>query len=234
MAKPIDRSVEARATRRPDLFLSHSSRDKKIVRTLAQNLSWCGLDVWLDEWELQVGDSLQDVLAQALSRAKFVGVVVGGNFSDSPWANDELKIGLARERHEGRKLVLPIVVGRQVLPAFLQDRIFIDLRRKRYEGITRLAGMLYKVPKQTIEDAIAHMRPTSIASVVGALRFAGIDPPIALAKEDVQLILKAGGHKTSNGCVEFSPRELENSPNLPPRLAQLMKDLQEQFNNEPA
>jgi hypothetical protein len=61
----IDRSVAARVKRKPDLFLSHSSRDKIFVRKLANSMSRCGIDVWLDEWELQAGDSLFDELARA-------------------------------------------------------------------------------------------------------------------------------------------------------------------------
>ena len=35
-----------------DVFLSHSSKDKRVVRPLAERLRADGLRVWLDEWEL--------------------------------------------------------------------------------------------------------------------------------------------------------------------------------------
>jgi hypothetical protein len=48
------------------LFLCHSSKDKKFVRQLAEELTELSVDVWLDEWELQPGDSLHECIGSAL------------------------------------------------------------------------------------------------------------------------------------------------------------------------
>jgi hypothetical protein len=37
-----------------DVFLSHSSKDKAIVRPLAERLRKDGLKVWFDEWVIPV------------------------------------------------------------------------------------------------------------------------------------------------------------------------------------
>ena len=41
-----------------DVFLSHSSDDKNIVRDIANRLKDDGVRVWFDEWEIQPGDSI--------------------------------------------------------------------------------------------------------------------------------------------------------------------------------
>ena len=41
-----------------DVFLSHSAKDKAVVRAVAQRLRGDGLRVWLDEWEIRPGDSI--------------------------------------------------------------------------------------------------------------------------------------------------------------------------------
>ncbi|MCX6374846.1 MAG: toll/interleukin-1 receptor domain-containing protein, partial [Armatimonadetes bacterium] len=41
-----------------DVFLSHSSKDKAVVRTLVERLRADGLRVWFDEWEIAPGDSI--------------------------------------------------------------------------------------------------------------------------------------------------------------------------------
>ncbi|MGH8480423.1 MAG: toll/interleukin-1 receptor domain-containing protein [Gammaproteobacteria bacterium] len=38
-----------------DVFLSHSSKDKAVVRAVAKRLRADGLRVWHDEWELKPG-----------------------------------------------------------------------------------------------------------------------------------------------------------------------------------
>ena len=41
-----------------DVFLSHSSKDKAVVRPLAERLRKDGLKVWFDEREIKPGDSI--------------------------------------------------------------------------------------------------------------------------------------------------------------------------------
>src|SRR6185312_12727621 len=43
-----------------DVFISHASEDKnEVVRPLAEALRKGGLEVWYDEFELRIGDSLR-------------------------------------------------------------------------------------------------------------------------------------------------------------------------------
>jgi hypothetical protein len=46
-----------------DVFLSHSAKDKSVVRELAERLRTEGLSVWFDEWEIQGGHSIPERLA---------------------------------------------------------------------------------------------------------------------------------------------------------------------------
>ena len=39
-----------------DVFLSHSSKDKAVVHSVAERLRKDGLNVWFDEWVLKPGD----------------------------------------------------------------------------------------------------------------------------------------------------------------------------------
>ena len=39
-----------------DVFLSHSSKDKAVVRPLAERLRKDGVKVWFDEWEIKPDD----------------------------------------------------------------------------------------------------------------------------------------------------------------------------------
>ncbi len=41
-----------------DVFLSHSAKDKAVVRPLAERLRAGGVKVWFDEWVLKPGDSI--------------------------------------------------------------------------------------------------------------------------------------------------------------------------------
>src|SRR4051794_17564466 len=41
-----------------DVFLSHSAKDKAVVREVAERLRKDGVKVWFDEWVLKPGDSI--------------------------------------------------------------------------------------------------------------------------------------------------------------------------------
>lgn len=54
-----------------DFFISHASEDKdEIVRDLAEALKENGFDVWYDEFELKVGDSLRKKIDNGLAKSR--------------------------------------------------------------------------------------------------------------------------------------------------------------------
>jgi hypothetical protein len=83
-------------------------------------LAMVGVDVFLDSWELEVGDSLHRSLAYALQQSRFVGIVISPEFAKSEWCIDELSEALAREKRTGGKTVIPIVYQEVEAPATSQ------------------------------------------------------------------------------------------------------------------
>jgi hypothetical protein len=227
MAEMIDRSNKARKKREPDLFLSHSSRDKSIVRRLAEDLCFLEVDAWLDEWELQVGDSLHDVIGGAMEKAGHVAVILGDNYADSRWARDELKQALARERRQDQGVILPLIFGSAELPAFLEDKVYLDFRKNYYEGLSRLAGIVHKVSRKRVEDAIAAVQPQKISECIKVLRYCGVEPYVVLGKDDWSEIEVAGG-MVSGERVRFDPESVASHPQTSPRIRHLMKRLQDE------
>ena len=53
-----------------DVFLSHSSKDKAVVRPLAERLRNDGLKVWFDEWVLKAGDSIPSKIEEGLEHSR--------------------------------------------------------------------------------------------------------------------------------------------------------------------
>ncbi len=91
-----------------DIFISHASEDKAdIARPLAEQLQKLGLRVWLDEFELKLGDSLRRKIDNGLAKSKFGLVILSPAFFSKEWPNKELDGLVARE--DGReKVVLPV------------------------------------------------------------------------------------------------------------------------------
>jgi hypothetical protein len=53
-----------------DVFLSHSSKDKHIVRRLAERLRNDGLKVWFEEWSIRAGDNVYDKTEEGLQQSR--------------------------------------------------------------------------------------------------------------------------------------------------------------------
>lgn len=91
-----------------DVFISHASEDKdSVVRPLALALKEKGVNVWYDEFELKIGDSLRRKIDQGLSKSKFGIVVISRSFIKKGWTNYELD-GLMIKAISGQQLLLPI------------------------------------------------------------------------------------------------------------------------------
>src|SRR5262245_1681598 len=88
-------------------------------------------------------ESLHDRISHAFERSKFIAIVLSGNFADSLWSRDELKQALARERRVGGSSVVPILCGASPMPAFLEDKVYIDFREKYYAALPRLAALVH-------------------------------------------------------------------------------------------
>jgi hypothetical protein len=91
-----------------DVFVSHASEDKdEVVRPLAEALRAGGLEVWYDEFELRIGDSLRRKIDAGLARSRFGVVVLSKAFFGKGWTNYELD-GLVTRTVSGDQILLPI------------------------------------------------------------------------------------------------------------------------------
>ncbi|MEM7477876.1 MAG: TIR domain-containing protein [Planctomycetota bacterium] len=113
-----------------DVFLSHNSKDKLLVRRLAQMLKEQGISVWLDEWELVPGRPWQEALEEIIQTTKSVAVLLGPN-GLGPWEIPEMRACLSE--FVSRQLpvipvLLPGIERPPDLPLFLKQFTWVDFR----------------------------------------------------------------------------------------------------------
>ncbi len=95
-----------------DAFLSHSSRDKTVVRAIAERLRTDGLKVWFDEWVLKPGDSIPAKIEEGLEHSRLLVLCMSANAFGSDWA--QLEGGTFRFRD-------PLNIERRFIPLRLDD-----------------------------------------------------------------------------------------------------------------
>ncbi len=91
-----------------DLFISHASEDKAdIARPLADMLQAKGLNVWYDEYTLQIGDSLRRSIDNGLAQSRYGVVILSPSFFAKNWPKAELD-GLFSLETAEKVRILPV------------------------------------------------------------------------------------------------------------------------------
>jgi small GTP-binding protein len=72
-----------------DVFLSYSSKDKAVVRDLAERLRKDGVKVWFDEWEIKPGDSIPSKIEEGLECSRVLVLCMSANALGPDWAQLE-------------------------------------------------------------------------------------------------------------------------------------------------
>lgn len=90
-----------------DVFISHATEDKDFVAPLAQALKTHGLRVWYDDFELTVGDSLNEKINEGLARSRYGLVILSPTFFKKHWTQHEIN-GFVARQNRGERIVLPI------------------------------------------------------------------------------------------------------------------------------
>ncbi len=107
-----------------DVFLSHSSKDKAIVRPLAERLRKDGLRVFFDEGEIRPGNNIPSRIEEGLEQSRVLVLCMSTNAFASDWStlesqtfrfrdplNKELRfIPLRLRRCHSQRLIGPISV----------------------------------------------------------------------------------------------------------------------------
>lgn len=89
------------------VFISYSHSDAEIVNKLAAHLVKNNANVWVDTWELNVGDSILNRVQDAIQESSALLVILSKASVQSEWCKKELSAGLMRELDEKRVVVLP-------------------------------------------------------------------------------------------------------------------------------
>lgn len=129
----------------PLAFISHDSRDKKLIaRPLAEGLRNRGCPVWYDEYSLKVGDSLRESIERGIKECKKCILILSKHFlQNKGWTKAEFNSIFTKEMIEGKNVILPIwdkITPKEVYEysPLLADRLGISWSKGRGEVTARI------------------------------------------------------------------------------------------------
>ncbi|HMI95979.1 MAG TPA: toll/interleukin-1 receptor domain-containing protein [Micropepsaceae bacterium] len=127
------------------IFISYSREDSAFVDRLAKNLVMRRHNIWMDRWEMNVGDSLIDKIQGAITESSAILVILSKRSVASEWCRKELNSGLMRELAEKKVLVLPCVIDDCEIPLFLREKKYADFRKSPDEAFGEIDDALLRI-----------------------------------------------------------------------------------------
>jgi hypothetical protein len=232
------RLAHTSVTARMKVFLSHSSDDKDLARRLAGDLQSANVDVWLDQWEIRVGEKFAQSIQQGLDQVEFVIVLLTRASVASKWVNREWRRKVQHEAQIKCIAVVPVIADQCEIPDFLAQRSHAEISGGSYlPGFKHLLTILryysndfsIKVPERTIgrKDSSETMIPmvTPIALEVGGGLIPIFEPDGGggnRAMTELERIREA--LRAEFGFPFPGIRVLGNETGMPPRCALIMID----------
>lgn len=125
-----------------NVFVSHREADHAPAERLSKELRLRGHSVWLDKWELRVGDSIVAKINDGLTGATYLLLCYSGAGSLSPWMGREWMSALARQLNGADIRLLPVRLTGGEPPAILADIKYADLVADWSGGVNALCNAI--------------------------------------------------------------------------------------------
>ncbi|HEY0762657.1 MAG TPA: TIR domain-containing protein [Pyrinomonadaceae bacterium] len=130
------------------VFLSHSSKDRDLIRKITDELKRAGMDVWDDTREIWSGDNWAQMTSQALEESQAMVVLLTPESMDTKWIKWNIGFALGNIAYERR--LIPVLVGdpnqfsKEQIPWIFKHLKVINLpdNGKNDENIKQIADAL--------------------------------------------------------------------------------------------
>jgi small GTP-binding protein len=152
-----------------DVFLSHSSKDKTVVRAVAERLKTDGLEVWFDEWSIKVGDNIPHKIEEGLEHSRVLVLCMSANAFGSDWAQLEAGTFRFRDPLNKERRFIPLRLDDAPIKGSLNQFLYIDwLPDDRDQAFAKLLEACRPPAKRAAEaDGVAAR--TKVAEKVNRL-----------------------------------------------------------------
>jgi hypothetical protein len=134
-----------------DVFLSHSSKDKAVVRELAARLKKDGVRVWLDDEQIKPGDSIPAKIEEGLEHSRVLVLCISANAFGADWTHLEAGTFRFRDPLNRDRRFIPLRLDDAPIKGTLNQFRYLDWRQKAedvYQSL--LATSLIKIMQQKI------------------------------------------------------------------------------------
>jgi hypothetical protein len=141
---------------RYDVFLSHSAKDKDVVRDLANRLKSDGVRVWFDEWEIKPGDSIPAKIEDGLEHSRVLVPCMSAEALAADWPQLESHTFRFKDPLNHNRRLIPLRLDDAPTKGSLAQFSYIDWRSdKREEEYPKLLEACRSTPINGVKTRVA-------------------------------------------------------------------------------
>jgi hypothetical protein len=122
------------------VFISYAHKDQPAAKEIEACLTACGVEVWVDEREIPVGQSIPLRISEGLSESQYVIFLMSKASTSSAWVQREWLPSLMREISTGTTSLLPVLLDDCEIPAVISDKRYADFRKSFIKGLSGLVS----------------------------------------------------------------------------------------------
>jgi hypothetical protein len=123
-------------------FICHRGTDVDKARLLASDLLSRGHKIWLDTWQIKIGDSVIRKMNEGLTHLKYLVLCYSDAGLTSGWMNAEWMSTLHRQLSGVDVKILPVRLTGGSPPAILADIKYADLVTDWPSGVDALSAAM--------------------------------------------------------------------------------------------
>lgn len=207
------------------VFISHSSKDKKFVRTLKDDLNENGIETWFDDDQLDIGDSLLEKLETSLEESSHFIIILSDSSVISDWVRFELNKAILQVNKKLMHKIIPIKYRKCKVPKELEGLLYADLSDEIVQIVDDKARFTTNGYPNFLNKIVKTLRSTNTKKLTATDKtqlkeeFDETDRQLAEKRKSIaRLLVNVNGFASTESKNSFIERIVDNFPLNEPKL----------------
>ncbi|MEM7085540.1 MAG: toll/interleukin-1 receptor domain-containing protein [Bacteroidota bacterium] len=134
------------------IFVSYSSKDKPFALEFVKELQRLGINVWIDQLGIQLGENWDNAIEEALEKSNTFLLFMSPTAVTSQNVQDEVHIAIER-----KKRLVPVLIQQCDIPMRWQRFQYADLTKNPNKGLQRIMEFLgiEKTANQKLKEILS-------------------------------------------------------------------------------
>ena len=140
------------------VFISYSHQDKQIATSIADQVREAGHEVWIDSWNVKIGDNLYNKIKEGLTSADALIFIISKNSLSSKAVMHEFSAIAFSELSKKKQRIIPVLIDKSNVPSYLSKYLYLDLTVNPESALNRLINSLDQEHSIEIEEPREEIR----------------------------------------------------------------------------